>query len=388
MDARAFWLAACLAGMAGCASHPPVPPAAEIPWLDQAFAYDPALVVHTRESLFRLDPELLEKLQSSEFQRLRAHERFDRLLDLVFGPGHQRFDYAPGNSTTAAETWKLKRGDCLSLAVLTYSVGRAMRLDPLVQEVEVPALYDRRGDFDFANQHVNVLFRDARRNLADGAAEGHSVIVDFEPELGSNRFGRTLSETAILARFYNNLGAQHLARGDRARAYAHFRAAIAADPAFGASYANLAVLYRNNGKTVDAERLLRQSVGLSNPPDVALRSLRLLLLEQGRNAEALQYAGQLQALRDRDPYHWIGMGVRYLQGGEFSRAVSALEQAQQMANGFAEVHRFLAVAYWRVGDRARANEQLALLTQLDAGDPGIKTLREKFGPGTPGRGSH
>jgi hypothetical protein len=43
--------------------------------------------------------------------------------------------------------------------------------------------------------------------------------------------------------FLNNHAAQHLAAGDERPAYAHFRAAMGADPAFGSAYDNLAQLY-------------------------------------------------------------------------------------------------------------------------------------------------
>jgi len=109
-----------------------------------------------------------------------------------------------------------------------------------------------------------------------------------------------------------------------------------------------------------------------------LRALHQLLTEQGREAEAQAYARQLQARREQDPYYWIGLGVQRLQAGENRQAIAALEQARDMATGFPEVHRYLALAYWRAGEAARANEELSLLASLGDDPGGASKLRKKF----------
>ncbi len=378
MFRRAFCLGIFLLGMVGCAAPPTAPSIAQLPWQDRAFDYDPALVAVDRDELFRLDPQLLGILKDPATQRLQTPQRLDRLLALLYGAEHQRFAYAAGHSTVAAQTWQAKRGDCLSLTVLTYAAARVLGLPARVQDVDVPVAYDRRGDFDVLNHHVNVLFPRARRALREDSHESLDVIVDFEPAFGDFRRGRTLSEAGILARFYNNLAVEHLAAGRDSLAYAHFKAAITSDPAFAASYSNLATLYRRSQMPGAAEVLLRQAVLLARPADVALESLHRLLVEQGRAEEALPIASQLASARSRDPYYWIGLGVRSLKEGEFRRAVDALERAEEMTTGFTEVHRYLALAYWHTGKVVRANEELALLESLDEGDPDAMLLRKKF----------
>jgi predicted Zn-dependent protease len=103
-----------------------------------------------------------------------------------------------------------------------------------------------------------------------------------------------------------------------------------------------------------------------------------LLVEQGRTAEAQRYAAMLQSHRTRDPYYWIDLGLRYLQEERPRDAIEALEQARDMTNGFHELHRYLAVAYWKAGQPNRANEELALLAQLTNDEAGVSTLRKKF----------
>jgi Tfp pilus assembly protein PilF len=329
------------------------------------------------DDLFRLPAELLEKLQSPGMRDSGPSQRLKRLLALIFGDDLRGFGYAAGHSTPAAQTWERKRGDCLSLAVLTYSAARALGMPAQMQEVQVPALFDRRGGLDVVNSHVNVLFERAQSGLVDHARP-RDIVVDFDPDFASSQRGRPLSEDAILARFYNNIAVEHLAQHERTLAYAYFKAAILADADYGAAYANLSVLYADAGMDRDAERLLHHALALGNSADVALRSLHELLVRQGRDTEAKRYARVLEARRTSDPYHWIGLGIDRLQAGDARGAVQALERARSIATGFAEVHRLLALAYWRAGDRGRAQDELTVLASLGGNEGKASVLRKKF----------
>jgi tetratricopeptide (TPR) repeat protein len=365
--------------LAGC-GH--VPTESRPPWRDQAFQYDASLVTVDKEALFRLDPELLRQLQSPTFKRQPSQQRLQALLTLIFGPERKDFRYAI-HSTPAAETWQARRGDCLSLTILTYAAARAANLVAQMQEVEVPPQYDRRGGYDHVGRHVNLLLRVPQGVPAEDPLRVRDVVIDFEPVLQlRGRKGVPLTDDAILARYYNNRGVEYLDAGDRNAAYAHFRAAIEADRTFAAGYGNLAVLYRSAGLVLDTEALLRQALQLGDEPGAALYSLHELLREQGRSAEARDVATRLEAKRESEPYYWIGLGLRYLEEGEAGRAAAALERARDMTSGFGEVHRYLALAYWRLGKSAKAHEELALLSSLD-GDAGVAKLRSKFKASVP-----
>jgi tetratricopeptide (TPR) repeat protein len=375
---RSLLVVACFAGLAGCAAVP-VESSDALPWRDGAFAYQPGLVTVSREDLFRLDPELLAPMQQPAPADLSPSQKLNHLLTMVFGPDKRNFNYAAGHSTVATETWRSQRGDCLSLTVLTYAVARAMNMAVQMQEVDTPTLFDRRGGYDFVNQHVNVLFRRAQWALS-AESQPHDVVVDFEPDFASPRPGRPLDENGIYARYLNNLAVEYLAEGERPLAYAHFRAAIAADPVHAASYANLALLYRQAMLPAEAEQLLQRAVALAQHDDVAVHALHEMLAEQGRDGEARRYESILQARRTRDPYHWIALGVRALEAGDPRMAIRSLEQARDMTGNFREVHALLALAYARAGDSTRADRELATLAGLGVPDRSVAKLRRKFDP--------
>jgi tetratricopeptide (TPR) repeat protein len=385
MSNRAFLIALAALAAAGCASTPPEPlkptaaqAAAPAPslWLDSQFAYDPSLVTVKREDLFRLDPELEAKLADPAMHEGR---RLHRLLTTIFGPNLRAFGYVGGHSTIAAETWRNRKGDCLSLTVLTYSVARKLGMSAQMQEVQTAAIFDRRGQFDMVNQHVNVLFYKTHLDLLE-EFQGRDVIIDFEPDFASGRKGTPLNEDGIVARYYNNVAVESMAAGRFDVAYAHFRAAIAAQPDYASAYSNLAVLYRKAGHDTEAERLLRRAVALdSTNSDVALYELHRLLVDTDRPDEAREIARKLEARRAADPYYWTGLGLKHLQEGDPRAAIDALLKAREIAPGFSEIHRSLAIAYAQVGERTHANDELAALASVGAGADKVAMLRRKLG---------
>lgn len=372
---RAIVTLLLLLGLAGCSTTSPDKTLGSVPWLDQQFDWQPALVTVDAGELFRLPPDLKAKVADPTANRFWARTRLRQLAGLIFGPDNHAFGYASGHhSTVAAETWANRRGDCLSLTVLTYALAREMGLNGEMQEVQSPMTFDRVGRFDVLNEHVNVFFKHAY--TVD--SESRDVVIDFDPDINPGRRGKALDEQAILARYYNNIAVEHLAHGRFVQSYAHFRAALHADPNYAAAYGNLAVLYRTKGHEREAEQLLRAALAIDSRSDLPLRSLHQLLVDQGRAAEAQVLARELESRRSRDPYYWTGVGIRHLQEGQSSRAVSALERARDIAPGFVEIRRYLALAYARTGDQKLAQAELKALGEITQPDPQLATFRKKI----------
>jgi len=371
---KALSIGGCFIVLAGCAAAPRALLPAHLLWQDQAFDYEAGLVPVGKRDLFQLDAGLLSKLHDPRIQNSSAQYRLNHLVSLLFEPETKDFSYSRNHSTVAAETWRRKSGDCLSLTVLSYSLAKALDMPVQMQEVRVPVVFDRRGSVEFLNRHVNLLIlgrSDGGLYVKDGLMRSGDVIIDFEPQVASRREGIALSDDGILARFYNNVAAEYLAQGDLSLAYAHFKAAVLADPGYSPSYSNLAQLYTRKGFLKSAEQLLLYAIALNDDADIALRSLHQLLVSQGRESEALKYKEILQARQQKDPYYWLGVGLHHLQEGNYQKAVNALERAQDLTRGFQEVHRYLAIAYWRAGKAIQAKNQLSVLASLMFEDLGF-----------------
>src|SRR5882762_3006460 len=141
----------CCIVLTGCAAAPRAPLPAHLLWQDRAFDYDPASVSVSKRDLFQLDAGLLSKLDDPRIQNSSPQHRLNHLVSLLFGPKAKDFPYSGGHSTVAAETWRRKTGDCLSLTVLSYSLAKALDMSVQMQEVRVPVVFDRRGNVEFLN---------------------------------------------------------------------------------------------------------------------------------------------------------------------------------------------------------------------------------------------
>ncbi len=379
MGHRSVLLLCVVILICGCSAAPKAVEFQAEMWEDERFAYDVALVTVTERSLFAIDADLVRSLRADPiFTQGNQATRTAHLLSLIFGPDLKAFAYAGGHSTQAADTWSARRGDCLSLSVLSVALARALEVPVQIQEVRVPANFDRRDGVDFLNRHVNVLVSNERELRAMGRTlPAGYIVIDFEPQIGTRRKGDALDDRDVLARFYNNLAAEQLAKGQDRLAYAHFKAAILAKPAYAASYGNLAQLYLRAGLQTAAEKALLRAVELNDASGLALDSMHRLLLDQGREAEARTYELRLQMLREQDPYYWLGLGLDMLRQAQFLQAIGALERAQAMTRGFTEVHRHLAIAYWLAGKPHLARDQLAMLSALEQGDASLALLNKK-----------
>jgi Tfp pilus assembly protein PilF len=348
-------------------------------WRDQAFDYDPALVTVGKQQLFRLDDALLTDLHNPTVQSASTDKRMAHLINLLFDPKTRTFNYGAGQTRTASETWASKRGDCLSFTVLAFTLARELKLPALMQEVPVPVMFDRHGGLDYLNGHVNVFIKEqSAEGIYTSTFLRPGTILDFEPQAAAPRLGQALSDDEILARYYNNIAVDHLARGQYPLAYAHFKAAIQTDPSFSPSFSNLALLYQRAGLASEAEQLLRHAVVMTSDGGVPMRSLHQLLVSQGRLEEAAKYQAMLRAMQEKDPYYWIGLGAEQMRQANYRGAIESLEKAQKLAVGFAEIHRYLAVAYSRVGKPSQAQNQLAALTDLNREDPYIPVITNKL----------
>ena len=380
MCSRYLWsVLIVVLGLGGCAAPRMVGAPPDTLWQDQAFNYQSTLVTETRDTLFALDPALAHILLTDVGAGRSTDRRLELLVARLYGPKGIRLSYTSGHTTGASETWRNQRGDCLSLTILAYASARFLGVNAHMQEVQVPVVVDRRSGYDFISGHVNVTVRSNSEIMLNGQSFGMgNFIIDFEPQVGSRRSGHWLTEQAILARFYNNRAAEYLVEKDFERAYAYYRAAIAAEPDYAPAFANLAQLYVRRGLLSGAEKLLAHAIALDGPSYGPLRSMHQLLVAQGRHAEAQSYAKLLAKREDDDPYHWLGLGMAAMQDGQYRPAIRALERAAALTTGFEEVHYYLGLAYWRDGQREAARKQLATLSAINNLDPGVATLSKKF----------
>jgi tetratricopeptide (TPR) repeat protein len=349
----------------------------DIPWNDQFFTGGKPVQIVSSEDIFGLNEALKQELLKPEIQNLSTQARIKYFLDLVYTKDSAPFLYNMNETTTASKTWANKRGNCISLTVLAYAIGRTLNLPIVMQDVDIPVQFDRRGNLEYLNAHVNAVVLDKDFWLGLERENRGYLVIDFEPQTMILRKGRVLSENQIVSRFYNNLGAEYFAKKDQKKAYAYYQAAIIVSPENAAAFNNLAQLYLHTGDEVRAETLLRQALYLNNDV-LAMRSLQNLLLSQQRYEEAEQFQKAIQASNDKDPHYWIGLGLHAMSQQDYRKAITSLKRAEDIASGFGEIHQNLAEADLKTGDTKRAKEEVQKFVTLLPEHPKSALFRTKF----------
>lgn len=160
--------------------------------------------------------------------------------------------------------------------------------DPLIRLAALDAFTDAPPEL--RRREVAPLLSDRFRVIRIEAA---SLLADAGAGLGSP-FDRAAAEF-IASQRYNgdradaltNLGSFEARRGDAAAGERELKRAVALDPNFAPAYANLADLYRSQGREAEAERVLRD--GIAQAPKVGLlhHALGLSLVREKRADAAL-----------------------------------------------------------------------------------------------------
>lgn len=379
---RSFCLFALIgiSGLSACTTPPSkltIQPN-QVAWQDQYFYDENDAPVISKEEVFGLSKELKQQLDQAHLQNLSNYARTKYFRDLIFTKEISNFRYTYEESTVASKTWENKSGNCISLTLLAYSIGRALNLPIVMQEVDVPILFDRRGNVEFLNLHVNAIVM--HKDFWFGGEEeirGY-LVIDFEPQTVDLNRGHVLSEDEILSRFYNNMGAEYIAKKQARKAYPYFKAAILADPNNSYAYSNLAQLYLQFNATNEAELVLKQALQLNEEDPVILRSLHRLFVSQNRISEAEQLITAIEASNAKNPHYWIGLGLYAMQNKDYQTAIKRFEKAQTLASGFAEIHQNLAEAYLKIGDMKAAKAEIIKLVNLVPNHPKSALLRTKF----------
>ena len=174
------------------------------------------------------------------------------------------------------------------------------------------------------------------------------------------------------------LGDFALAQQNIGQALAHYRAALAMEPASTVTRTNLVDLYRRTGREDEAERLLREGIALDSSNAALHHALGLLLVRTGRQAEGLDELQEAMRLEpeNRRFVYVVGIGLNSM--GKSHEAVELFESTHQKFPADFDIAWALATIYRDRGELSKALSVSTRLLERHPGDPNVIALQESL----------
>ncbi|HEY0975000.1 MAG TPA: tetratricopeptide repeat protein [Solimonas sp.] len=311
------------------------------------------------EDIFALSDPMRAYLHGALAERVRRYGATQGLVQAL--RDDLRIEYDTAGTRTAAEAFDARAGNCLSLVILTAALARELDLPVRFQAVYGHDTWARTGDLAFLSGHVNLLLGRPQLGRIQHDRQEPALIVDFLPSADlQNLHASVIDESTLVAMYYNNRAAEHLADGDRDAAYAWARAAVLAAPTFTPAYNTLGVIYRRQGALNEARRAL--AVALDQEPENqrALSNMVEVLAGLGRADDAEAYRQRLKAIEPYAPFYFLDQGLAALQRGELREATQLFRRELTRMPYNHELHFALAATEYRLGDIRSAKRHMTL----------------------------
>jgi tetratricopeptide (TPR) repeat protein len=348
------------AALGGCASAPPPAPPDGL-FRDASFR-PPSEPVNA-DDLFTLSDAMRHYADVEIAAEVRHDGATHALIDDLYRRDRLQLDYDAAITRNAAEAFAARKGNCLSLVIMTAAFAKHLGMDVTYQTVAIDETWSRTGDLAFLSGHVNLTLS-KRRTATSGTAQydrAWETTVDFLPQtqLAGARTEAVPEET-VVAMYMNNRAAEALAQGHIDDAYWWARGATLRAPGFDAPVNTLAVVYLRHGDYQAAESVLDTLIARA-PRDVqALSNLAIVLDKEGRGGEAGALRDKLARMEPLPPFHFLMLGIAAMRRGDVEQARGFFAQEVARADYCSECHFWLGIADFELGRLADARKQLEL----------------------------
>lgn len=346
-----LWLAAC--------AQTPLPPSRpDSLFQDHRFGAPQERI--DAADIFAASDEMKRFLREDIAPQLRMHGLQRGLFEALYRSGQLKLDYDTAATRNAAEAFRARAGNCLSLVIMTASFARELNLSVEFQSAFLEEAWARSGNFYLRSGHVNITL--GRRFIDAGKlTDSSAVIIDFlPPEDIRGLRTRPISEQTVAAMYMNNRSAEALLQGRIDDAYWWAREAMLQSPLFMSAYNTLGVIYLRQNDMKQAERVFAHVLEREPGNTRAMFNLVLALQRQDRLAEAQAWQQRLARLEPEPPFHFFHLGLAAMQRSDYAAARDLFSKEVARAAYHHESHFWLGVANYRLGEIGLARKHLGL----------------------------
>lgn len=292
-------LALICAALSACAS--PTAPAPEAFFQDGLFAA--ATEPTGADDVFALSGAMKRYLQVDIARLLRTDGLPRGLINALYRRDQLKLDYDSTMTRNAAQAFDARKGNCLSLVIMTAAFAKELGLQVTYQTVATEETWSRSADIAFLSGHVNLTLATRATRATPGFDENRILTIDFLPaEFLLGQRTRTVSESTVVAMYMNNRAAEALAVGKVDDAYWWARGAIVRAPDFSSAYNTLGVVYLRHGDVKAAAAVLGRLLEREPQNKQALSNQASALGALGRVDESNALRVRLARMEPYPPY--------------------------------------------------------------------------------------
>jgi hypothetical protein len=365
---RALWkLLVVSAGLALTACATTTAPPATVPaeLFDDRLFGAPTEPVGAHD-IFAMTDEMRRFALGDMSALVRKHGPQGALVESLYHSGRLKLEYDTAVTRNAAQAFEARSGNCLSLVILTAAFAKELGLQVRYQSAYVDEAWSRKGSLLLVSGHVNVTLG---RRLADHGVNPfpQALTIDFLPP-ATLRNLKTIEipESLVVAMFLNNRAVEALVHDRLDDAYAWVRESVRTDPGFLAAQNTLGVVYFRRGALAQAATVFDYVLQRDSAHTGALANLAEVAQQQGRIADAARLRARLAQLEAVPPLHFYNQGLAAMQREDYRAARDLFAKETARGDAAAEVHYWLGVAHYRLGEVAQASRELALAAEASA----------------------
>ena len=258
----------------------------------------------------------------------------------------------------AATLWRLVRSSALLLlAVLVLILALGLPVSR-----EVLAMVPMSIGQWCSEQNATTCTRQAWQvaaNLAPGDPNPRLALGDFyythgDLQLAMQAFEIALNVTPDLPEAHNNLGLIYAQRGEYEQAIASFQQALELEPGIATTEYNLGTSLQATRNFTEALVHYQTSLALGGPQVNTLLNMAIAYFEAGQSQQAEVAVREALQMAPDSASAYTLLGAIALESGQPEIALSELQRAVDLDEGYSQAHFYMGLAYKSLDQAAEA----------------------------------
>lgn len=335
--------------------------ASEIP-ADMRASIDPA-------RLLAVNDEMRDFVRRVTADARTRTDKINALSHALLDSDGMGLHYDSEATLTAAQAFSQRRANCLSYTLLIVALLRDIGISARFNYVQIPPVWDLRGDQLLLYQHVNARVDEPPpRNVNAWRTTVRALVLDVTSADYSPNYPQwVIEDDEALAQFYNNLAIDSV-RTNPLQALRDQLEALRLAPKQAFLWSNLAQRYLSLGNLKAAEAAVRTSLQLDPENLLAYAVAARVYRRLGDQTRVHQLQKQEQALLDHNPYFHYWLAQRAFKLSQLSAASEAVQQAIALNPADPRFYFLQGVILHQQDKLREAQRSLETALRLSAGD--------------------